>query len=204
MRRSCFLSLLFCTAMAGCFDPDLGPQPFACAKTGKPCPDDYVCSGQFCVPEGSVDGGTVQPVDDASRRPTKDGSMEIEPGLVQSSENCPDKTVEPNNSPDSAYPLSKSGRTIDWRICYPGDIDYYALELQQGQSLALTVIFTHDQGDLEAALLDPDGFIIRDGRSETDNEVLELESVPSSGTHHLAVIGFGDAVNTYDLDVRLE
>ena len=90
-----------------------------------------------------------------------------------------------------------------WEICYPGDIDQYSIELEQHDKLVVIVDFSHAAGDLEAALVNPDGLIIDYSRSETDDEEVSISSALNKGTYTLAVWGYGDAVNKYILDITI-
>jgi hypothetical protein len=203
------LALLTVSA-GGCFNPSLGEWPFQCANTGKRCPDDYVCvaqgSAEICVPEGKApgpDAGADQfkPFD-GTLPASKDGQVFIDGSTYIPTPGCADESSEPNNTKDTATALPGQGLIPDWEICHPGDVDHYKVDLNSGQKLIIEAQFKHSDGDLDMALIDPKGFVIRDSRSETSNEKIEI-AVTQSGEYVIAVWGYDKAVNTYDLDATI-
>lgn len=191
--------------LAGCYDPDLGDTPFRCAPTGQACPDGYRCDEQqICVKENKKLDATIgepKVLTDAELLPSKEGPVYLDGHPTQSSAGCLDESSEPNNSADTATPIPAPGLIPDWQICYEGDVDHFAVELEQGDKLVVKVKFFHKNGDLEAALVDPDGFVIDMSRSEDDNEELSLSTATKAGTYTIGVYGFADATNSYDLDL---
>jgi hypothetical protein len=200
--------------MAGCYSASLDDENFICAPTGKRCPDDYVCDKKKnrCVaPElVPVDASVEKTPTDATAEPTKEGPVIIDGAVVKEAPaDCLDKANEPNNSAETADPTLPikpgTNELQDWEICYPGDVDTFKLELVADQKISLTVKFVHtEEGDLEAALVNPKGFVIQSSRSETDDEQISIPKVTTPGTYYLAVYGFGDAVNRYDLVIDVE
>ncbi len=207
------LTLLAALSLGGCFSPDLGPNPFLCASSGKPCPDGYSCQArnnlQVCVQDGVATGDASvakaehRVLTDAELLPSKEGPVYLDGAPVKSSTSCLDKDVEPNNTSATATPLPGQGYIPNWEICYAGDVDHYAIQLQQGQKLVVKVVFYNSKGDLDAALLDPDGYVIEASRGTKDNELITLNAADKTGKYILGVYGFGAAVNTYDLDVSI-
>lgn len=201
---------LLVSLAAGCYSPTLGDTPFVCASTGKQCPDDYRCDKQknVCVRESVPipDASPDAELTDAQLAPSKEGPVYVDGSVVQSSEGCDDKAAEPNNTTDTAFKLMNTGRITDWQICYPGDVDHYAIELSTGQQLTVRVLFKQDSadGDLDAALLNPDGQVIVTSRTADANETIELPTASVPGTYVIAVYGFGPATNRYDLDISIE
>jgi len=191
--------------LAGCYDPDLGNTPFRCAPTGKACPDGYRCSDkQICIPDDKkLDAARPEAhiLTDGELEPSKEGPVYLDGHPAKSSEGCLDKSSEPNNTMETATKIPAPGLIPDWQICYPGDVDHFAIELEMGDKLIVKVKFFNKNGDLDAALLDPDGFVIAQSRSETDNEELSLSTVAKAGTYTVGVYGFADATNSYDLDL---
>ena len=206
----CFAALMGpALAATGCFDPNLGEEPFFCAPTGKPCPDDYVCGPKNLCVRGaeSKDAGVDIRLTDAQLEPSKDGPVFLDGSVVLPANNCIDTSTEPNNTQDSAFELLGTGLITGWDICYAGDVDHYSITLKAGQKLSVTVEFTHDRGDIDAALLDPDGLVVRQSRSEDDNEKLDLGVIAKDGTYTVGVYGFGKAENypvKYDLRIDIQ
>jgi hypothetical protein len=193
--------------LAGCFNPDLGETPFRCAPTGKECPDGYRCNDkQICVREDmKEDAGPTEAhiPTDADLLPSKEGLVYLDGHPPQSSAGCKDEASEPNNTMDTATKIPGAGLIPGWEICYPGDVDHYAVTRKIGDKLAVKIKFFHKNGDLDAALLDPAGMVIGQSRSEDDNEQLGLSTVTKDGTYTIGVYGFGTATNTYDLELDL-
>lgn len=198
---------LLALGASGCFNPSLGDWPFQCANTGKRCPDEYVCvqqgSAEICVKEGQQPGPDIG-VDqfkpfDGTLPASKDGQVFIDGSTYIPTPGCADAADEPNNTFDSATPLTGQGLVPNWEICHAGDVDHYRVTLNSGQSLIVEAQFKHSDGDLDMALLDPKGFVIRDARSEDSNERIEY-AVTQSGDYVIAVWGYDGAVNTYDLE----
>ncbi len=191
---------------SGCFNPSLGEWPFQCANTGKRCPDDYVCmqqgSAEICVKEAQ--SGPDIGVDqfkpfDGTLPASKDGNVYIDGSTYIPSPGCADESSEPNNTFDSATLLAGQGLVPGWEICHPGDVDHFQVTLSIGQKLLFEAKFKHSKGDLDMALLDPKGFVIRTARSEDNNERIEY-SVTQPGTYVIGIWGYDGAVNTYDVE----
>jgi hypothetical protein len=193
---------------AGCFDPDLGTKPFKCAPSGQECPEGYHCEPirgtRVCISDDvNFDSGVKEDTrpTDGAMLPSKEGPVFVDGAPVKSSTGCDDESSEPNNTAADATDLNfaGSGEVPGWHICYTGDVDQYALDLDEGQKLVVDVRFAHSEGDLEAALLDPDGEVIDASRSVTDDEQVAITSTAKQGTYIIAVWGFGPATNKYDL-----
>lgn len=196
---------LLLVAPVACFNPDLGPNPFLCASSGKLCPDGYTCRNKICVLEGVVDAGAPkveQTIRPDGLKASKDGTVYIDGAVVKPAGNCLDKDVEPNNSAATATPITGQGFIPNWEICYPGDVDQYKVKLDAGQKLVVKVKFFHSKGDLDAVLVDPGGFVIDSSRGEKDDETVNTTAV-QAGDYTIGVWGFDNAVNSYDLDVTI-
>lgn len=153
--------------------------------------------------EGGVDTttGPDGPISDMGK-PTKDGAVHLDGAPVKPSTGCVDDTSEPNNTSATATDLSAAGTGLipGWEICYPGDVDHYAVTLTAGQQLTFTIKFVHTKGDLELALLDPDGLVVATARSEDDDEQI-VHTASKAGIHMVGVFGFGAAKNEYDIQL---
>ncbi|WP_254273099.1 Hvo_1808 family surface protein [Haloarcula marina] len=80
------------------------------------------------------------------------------------------------------------------------DVDIYAVELEQGESLSAEIGFSHSVGDLELHLYGPDQTVQQASVSATDNESVSTVA-GESGTYYLVVFGFQGATGPYDLNV---
>lgn len=214
MKRFTYISysivaIIALFSLSHCFDPDLGNHPFLCAPTGKKCPDNYECNtSNICVPEGTaifdsgVDSGPQPDTNnDDSSTGGKDNGVYLDGSTVQPSTGCLDNPVEPNNSSATATSIPQTGLLVDWEICYPGDVDHYSFSLTAGQTLSVSIIFSHSKGDLDMALLDPNGTIVRKSLSEDNNESIEM-NINQDGKYIVGVWGYQNHVNTYDIQVN--
>jgi len=116
---------------------------------------------------------------------------------------CTDDAFEENDFVPWAAPLSPG--TYDAQICWV-DIDWYAFELAEGQTVMIDVLFSQalDTEDLDAYLFAPDTVSELDASSSADaNEDLTTIAI-ETGTHYVVVQGFEDAENDYALDLRIE
>src|SRR5262245_789619 len=98
------LSLLALASLSGCYDPQLGDNPYLCStdESVTECPQDYICMGGICVLE---------------EPPTKgDAGADSGNSMLPDPTNCPDKNIEPNETKDKAIPVG-FGRNIDLAIC---------------------------------------------------------------------------------------
>ena len=216
----------FCAALlmlGGCYNPDLGQNPFLCADVeneDEKCPSGYTCVADVvvgknvCIKEdniprldqGTPDCGVVQVI------PTKDGSVLLDQGHCnppKSSLGCDDESSEPNNGGDTATALTAqiklpNSLITGWEICYAGDVDQYTIKVDPGKTLTVKVIFTHSKGDLDAALLLPDGYV-QGSRSTTNDEVVSSKNDETTAvTYTLGVWGHNLDTNKYDLDITIQ
>jgi hypothetical protein len=208
---SSFILIATGLSLGGCFDPELGNNPFQCAATGKACPDGYYCSTKgavkVCIPDGTkLDAmvGEAPVLTDAELVPSKERPFRLDGAKVKNPSNCVDVSSEPNNNLDKPTDMNQAGQgTVPgWEICYPGDIDVYKWSRTIGEKLIIKIQFYHSKGDLELALFSPDGGVLSESRSENDNEDVSMNTAPVDGDYIVAVWGFKDATNTYDLVIE--
>lgn len=112
-------------------------------------------------------------------------------------------SLEPNGSPQAAHALALPSPANQARVCQE-DEDWYSLELRAGDRIRAQVAFSHNLGDLDAALYDPQQRLVNYAATATDNETLEF-TAPQGGTWRLQIFGYQGATNDYTLLVeRLE
>ncbi len=178
------LALCLLLALGGC-DRDTSGLPIA-------DDDDSASSGDDDDSTGDDDDSTGD--DDDSTGDDDDSTAGT----------CADDSFEDNDSSDQAAALSISQHQ-NLRSC-PEDEDFYALQLNAGDSLEIDVLFNTADGDIDAGLYDPQGVGLDSGASTTDNE--SMSGVADiAGTYILRVLLYSetDAVlgNDYSLDIRV-
>lgn len=111
---------------------------------------------------------------------------------------CTDDGFE-NNDSTSAAALLVDGSYTDLEICGVGDPDYYRVDLAAGQTLTVTLDFTHSAGDIDLALYQG---ATRVGLSEGTTNSEQLSWTASTATTlTVHVYGYDGAENAYDLTV---
>jgi len=112
---------------------------------------------------------------------------------------CTDDAAEGDSSPTSAKPIAL-GQSVDQKIC-PGDSDFFALPVQGGGAIDLTLTFDHRYGDLDLELRGDDGVTVL-ALSESESSIETITHRPTnSGTLYIRVYGFENASNAYTLEV---
>lgn len=121
--------------------------------------------------------------------------------------NCPDR-YENNDTRVTATSLA-AGLYDDLRICQrtgsPNDADYYNVFVPNGATLDVDLTFTHDNGNLQLAILRSNGVQADVSVSTDDNEAAFVENTTGAGANYIVhVYGSGaDFENYYDLDMQL-
>jgi hypothetical protein len=206
MRYVALILIITALSLTGCFNPDYGDAdtPYLCsdpdpANSTKPedrtCPEGFFChffsdnavgKQYICVKELPDDLGIPDRklLTDAELVPKKEGPVFLDQALVlPTTPACSDHSSEPNNTAATATELISEGLITGWEICYMFDIDQYKITIQDakvGQTLTIKVEFSHDNdGDIDAALIDPEGQTISVSRSESNNEQV---STATNGT----------------------
>ena len=107
---------------------------------------------------------------------------------------CPDDDeFEPNDGEQATgLPL---GVPFDAIIC-ADNLDYFVVPVGVGCTVSFDVRFTHANGNLDVALLDPTGAVVVGGESVDDNEYVEYVAT-GDGNHLLGVLGIDAASNIY-------
>ena len=120
---------------------------------------------------------------------------------------CQDEDLEPNPDASRASEL-RTGTTTELEICPDGsDSDVYAIDLDHGEALTVTMTHPSSQANLDMTLYSPyqadfpdlNGVKFTFGIGQ-DEEVLEYEA-RHCGTHYLKVFSNGAAAS-YELDVQ--
>ena len=124
-------------------------------------------------------------------------------GPLQVLQVCIDDVQEPNNVPQLA-PTVEMQLYESLQIC-PFDLDWYELELAEGEILTAIAAFVNADGDLDLRLYDDQNFFVPIVKAFETNDGEELMYVvPADGIYYLRVNGLSGASNSYDLEVILE
>ena len=113
---------------------------------------------------------------------------------------CVDDRYEENDTCGAATAIT-AGTYRDLQIC-SGDNDWFAVDLQAGDTLTVTILFTHTQGDLDMWLVDTDcSTLLAQGTSYTHDEQM-VYTVAADGIYNIKVYGYQGAENGYDMVVE--
>jgi hypothetical protein len=80
------------------------------------------------------------------------------------------------------------------------DVDFFAVDLQRGETLSAVLNFSHDRGDLDFYFVGPNQTMLQAAESETDNENISAVAT-ETGTFFLVVVGFQGATGPYNLSL---
>jgi hypothetical protein len=203
-RWNLLASWMALAGAAGCFNPQIPSGAFFCAAPTRLCPEGQKCIQGVCVSSAIQPDGLPPPAD-MGRRPdgaVPKGALRLDGSTPGDAAGCADAALEPNNSLATATPLGDATERSGLAICYPGDVDTFLVRVPAGLRLRVTVHFTNADGDLDAALLDPDGHTIDESKGYGDDEVVEtVSAVSRTANYAVGVKGFLDAVNTYSLQI---
>ncbi|MEL6178232.1 MAG: pre-peptidase C-terminal domain-containing protein, partial [Myxococcota bacterium] len=112
---------------------------------------------------------------------------------------CEDDPFEPNDSSQSPRSLTL-GSWGELRIC-PGDDDWYAVDMADGEILDLLILFDNDSGDIDAEVRDPSGARVGSSTSVEDEEHITIRA-QTTGTYLIRVYGYsGFVTNSYGMDI---
>ncbi len=103
---------------------------------------------------------------------------------------------EPNGDSSVATSISE-GNYQSLEIC-ANDTDWFAIDASSGQSINVSVEFSHATGDLDMTLYDSSVSQVANAQSTDDNEEISVEA-GASGTYYLKVSGYNGALAPYSL-----
>lgn len=217
-RKPRLRAAAFALAAIGCnplnpFDPEIPSGAFNCDPVERVCPagqeckrditGGYICVSEVVPPDGLSPPADAAPPSDGAEQ--KEGPVHLDGAVFADAGGCVDAGREPNNSSTAASLLSSLGTNYALEICYPGDVDHMSFTVPVGERLRATIQFSHAEGDLDAALLDPNGATIDESKGFGDTEVLQMGfSAPTTDRYIIGVVGFQGAVNTYSLLLELD
>ncbi len=84
------------------------------------------------------------------------------------------------------------------------DVDYFAIPVVGGDDLEIEINFEHRFGDLDMAIENEQGVVLRTSAGVQNKEAISL-SIPGDGLFpvYLKVYGWGGSMGSYDLDIVL-
>ena len=112
-----------------------------------------------------------------------------------------DDRYEPNDARENATPVSE-GTYSDLQIVGHDD-DYFAITLDESGSIDASVDFAHSESDLDLRLYGPDGELLDESYSITDEESVSVAGV-ESGTYYARVYSYNGESAPYDLTISTE
>ncbi len=124
-------------------------------------------------------------------------------GHCEGTATCMPDRFEPNESPAAAA-MTNGGALTGMTVC-PGDQDYFAVTLGQGDSVDVTLSFTHGEGNLDLELLAPNGQVVANSASTLGTEMINYAaSAPGTYIVHVIMTRDTGAIpgNTYTLTIR--
>ncbi|MBU0552206.1 hypothetical protein KKB55_13485 [Myxococcota bacterium] len=170
------------------------------------CAGGLVCVEDACVPDEpecalSVDcpgaevcvDGVCQPASECEMDNDCAGAMVCVEGQCVAA-GCDEDAVEPNDTQATAFPLVPGALSLG--LC---DEDWFEIDVCAGGRVDIVVAFTHADGDLDAQLIGPDGAVLLESASSTDDERLAIDGGPTLGRVWLRVYGYNGAQNPYRL-----
>lgn len=144
---------------------------------------------------GSASTGIPDPSGEGGNGETKDAMGETGDGTSTGGD--AESQGEPNDTIEDATPVRPP---LDARFeVTAGDQDLYALDLPSEQLVTVSIAFSHEAGDLDLALVDPDGNALADSTSTGDEE--KLTRLLPAGRTLIWVYGFDGATGAYQLQV---
>ncbi len=120
---------------------------------------------------------------------------------------CRDDAYEPNNSRQTASVIDEDGQPYSGlQICEgeeESDADWYAMELQDDDTVELDVLFSHDAGDLLLNTYRPDGtlFAQSNGSSSMNNRESVYLNRVSGGRWTFEIRSVDNVRNSYSISV---
>jgi hypothetical protein len=213
MRTTILLSLAL---VAGCYNPDIPDNGFACHNDPS-CPSGFSCQGGFCVKSAGGGPGLPQIMIPKSGAPYS--GPHTDPMLDDASA-CPDANLEPNDGPDpNGHPLAftpmpdqQTAKIIKLAICPTGnnpltgkhDVDFFKVDNSTGPSsltLMAEAFYDISKGDLDIGIYDAQlNPLSVDGTAVTNGCT---SAAITNQVYYVVVAGANNVdVNTYELLIR--
>ena len=112
---------------------------------------------------------------------------------------CSPDSFESNDSIEQSIPAESVGGTLN--TC--GGPDFFAINASAGQTISVSINFTHMVGDLDMKLYNAEQSIVESSASTIDSETIE-HLVEVGGTYFLEVYGYNGVYNDYTMTVAVQ
>ncbi len=113
---------------------------------------------------------------------------------------CSPDAREPNNTQSAATPIgSLPFDAAALSICAK-DQDWFAYTATAGENFDVAIRFSHDLGDLDLEVYDPNGELAGSSSGVIDDETVAISST-QAGTYLIQVYGYAAMANHYSLEV---
>ncbi|HUJ57183.1 MAG TPA: hypothetical protein VLX92_01760 [Kofleriaceae bacterium] len=195
MRAALVALALASFAACSPYAPNLGNEPFLCGSADPKCPDGYTCEANgtqmVCVSgKATTDGGL-------------NGMCANDSALEGSGRN--DTTATAFQTPVAMQ--QKSITYSGLAICPAGDVDNYAINLTEVQSIDVTVVYETWGGPLTGGILNSTGTSVLSLSPETgmqDTVHGNVQNMPA-GTYYVQVVAQSSAMpeNNYKLTITV-
>lgn len=117
---------------------------------------------------------------------------------------CMDDVFEDNDSAGDPAPVTE-GSIEGLRSCELDD-DYFSIPLSVGDEITIDVTFSHAEGDIQLALINPSDTLVASSESDDDNEQV-IYTAPGAGIFVISVYLLADSGvsegNDYNLDITI-
>ncbi len=112
---------------------------------------------------------------------------------------CTDDSFEDNDILDDAALLSSGSYSSMYYCAY--DYDWYRFDMQTGQDLDMSLLFSNDTGNMQAELYDSEMALIDESKSMSDNEYLYHHAEADESVYAM-VYGMGYMEYSYQMSVQ--
>lgn len=124
-------------------------------------------------------------------------------GHCEGTATCMPDRFEPNETAAAAA-MTNGGALTGMTVC-PGDQDYFAVTLGQGDNVDVTLSFVHGEGNLDVELLAPNGQVVANSAGTLGTETISyVATAPGTYIAHVILARDTGAIpgNTYTLTIR--
>ena len=177
------------------YNPDLGQSPFLCGTDEPRCPEGYV----------AVDVSATSCECKADGVETPDALLTD--GAAFSCNDDPNEAGGGNDTAESSTDTGVGGITTTFSadllsLCPAGDVDFFSLDADSGQTITVRLLFEDSQGALELGILGDDEGSLATGTATLDG--LEATATADATGRHLIRVGAPVSVqNNYSLSVEI-